>query len=230
MPKTELPINFETPQESIFTICDAAGLKGKECNEVYHCLDAIRTWRGRFERLYGTLVRCVHNSNPDDPPDLTLNFTTADIEVEHTRLEPPILGWVEALHRRECSNQSITVPSITFWPDSRHHLMSVMLSPHGSWSDISADSQAWWHYILSVVCKKTENRPTGLLIIQNNNLVRPGEINPFAEAMHSLLTTNRDMIQDWTILIHTSRGTDQFISHLITANEELQTLNRRFDY
>lgn len=227
MPKTALQINFETAQESIFSICAAANLKGKECNEVYHSLDAIRTWRDRFEGLYGNLIRCVQHSNPDDPPDLTLYFASADVEVEHTRLEPSMYGWVDALHRRECPNQSITVPSITFQPKNRQDLLGAMLSRRDGWSDASADFKAWWQYILGVIRKKTENRPKGLLIIQDTSLIFEDQLEPIAVAIHSLLSPRSDLIKNWTILIHSRSNPHQLLSYLIAANQELQI--RRFD-
>ncbi len=79
MASTPLQIDFETPESSIFSNCDAAGLKWKEAEEVYHSLDAVRFWRDRFEKQFGKLFNCVHHSNPDDPPDLILNFATAPV-------------------------------------------------------------------------------------------------------------------------------------------------------
>lgn len=221
MPKTELPITFETPQKSIPSICAAANLKGKEINEVYHSLDAIHTWRDRFEQQYGTLARCVHHSNPDDPPDLTLCFAAVDLEVEHTRLEPSMLGWVDALHRKECPNQAITVPSITFQPKDRKDLLNVMLSRGGAWSEASADFQKWCQYVLGVIHKKTESRSTGLLVIQDTSLIFEDQLGPIADAVHTLASQKPELIQNWTILIHSRSNPVQSLSFLITANEEL---------
>src|SRR5258708_3606377 len=77
-----LNLNFDTPDDTIFGVCDAAGLKGDACNEVYHSLDALRVWRARFESLHGPFLKCEYHSNPDDPPDLTFRFSEASIPVE----------------------------------------------------------------------------------------------------------------------------------------------------
>ncbi len=227
MPKTPLQINLETLTESVASICITAGLKGKELGEVHHSLDAVRAWRDRFECLHGNLEGCIHHSNPDDPPDLTLCFGAAYLEVEHTRLTPPVHGWVDALRRKECSNQTITVPSITFQPKNRQDLLSAMLARGGGWSDASADFKEWLRYTLGVIQKKIENRSTGILVSQDTSLIFEGQLTPIAEVVHGLLSPRSDLLQNWTILIHSRSNSLQFLSYLIAANEELQI--RKYD-
>lgn len=222
MPKTELLINFETPQESIFAICDAARLKGKECNEVFHSIDALRTWRDRFEKLYGSLVRCVHHSNPDDPPDLTLHFASAEVGVEHTRLEPPLYGRVKALRRQEYGKQSIKIPSITFQPQSRQDLLNEMSPRNRNWSESRTDFEAWCEYLLEVIVKKVAKHQSGILVIQDSSLHSESVLQPIVTAIHPAMSPRSNLIKDWTTVIHSRSNPAQFVSYLIASGEELE--------
>ncbi len=222
MPKTELLINFETPLESIFAICDAAGLKGKECNEVFHSIDAVRSWRDGFEKLYGALVRCVHHSNPDDPPDLTLHFASAEVGVEHTRLEPPMYGRVKALRRQEYGNQSIKIPSITFQPQTRQDLLNEMSPRNRNWSESRTDFEAWCEYLLGVIVKKTAKHQSGILVIQDSSLHSESVLEPIVTAIHNTVSSRLHLIKDWKIVIHSRSNQAQFVSYLIVYGEELE--------
>lgn len=223
MAKTPLTITLDTPEGSIFPICNAAGLKAKEANEVYHSIDAVRVWRDRFEALYGELLHCVHHSNPDDPPDLTCIFRAAAVGVEHTRLEPSHYGWMNALHQQECPDQCITVPSITSRPKGRAELLSTMLSPGGDWSDVETDTNEWQRHCLSLISKKIKDRPAGVLVIQDVSLNAGSQLRPIVEAIHAILSPQPDSIRGWTILLHSRGSSVQFNSYLIAPRENLQT-------
>lgn len=222
MAQTRLQINFETPEDSIFSICRAKGVAGDGANEVYHSLDALRVWRARFENLLGELNACVHHSNPDDPPDLTFDFAGGPVEVEHTRLEPSHLGWTNALHNEVCPDQCITLPSISQQPSNRKELLEIMLLGRGDWSDAIADMSDWFKFLLGLIRKKIEHRPGGVLVIQDLSLYTDDQLRPLAEAVHALLSPRPKMIQNWTILLLSRRNPIQFCSYLITGGEALQ--------
>jgi len=222
MPHTDLQITFDTPESSIGQICQSAGLSGKEANEVYHSMDALRAWGDRFETLYGDLDSCVHHSNPDDPPDLTFHFSRGAVGVEHTRLEPSHLGWANALHHRDCPDQCITVPSITQQPRSRRELLDLMLTREGDWSDVVADLNEWFRFMIGQIRRKIEHRPDGVLVIQDVSVFHESQLHPLAEGVHALLSPRPNLIQNWTILLHSRANPVQFTSYLITGGEELQ--------
>ena len=222
MANTPLNISLDTPEDSIFPICDTVGLGGKEANEVYHSLDAVRVWRDRFEHLHGELLHCVHHSNPDDPPDLTLMFRDGSVEVEHTRLEPFPYGWMKALHREECPDECVTEPSITAQPKTRRDLLSTMLSLDGAWSDVQTDTDEWYRYCLALIRKKIEPRPAGILVIQDVSLGFESQLRPIAESIHRTLSPRPNLIRDWTILLHSRSNPIQFNSYLIVAHQVLQ--------
>ena len=222
MAHTRLQINFETPENSIFPICRAQGVTDDGANEVYHSLDALRVWRDRFERLFGELNGCIHHSNPDDPPDLTFDFSGGPVEVEHTRLEPSHLGWTNALHSEVCRDQCITLPSISQQPRNRKELLEIMLLGGGNWSDVIADMSDWFRFLLELIRKKIEHHPEGVLVIQDLSLSFDDQLRPLAEAVHALLSPRPKMIQNWTILLHSRSNPIQFCSYLITGGEALQ--------
>jgi len=219
---TRLQINFETPEGSIFPICRDAGVTGDGANEVYHSLDAVRVWRDRFEKLFGEFRSCVHHSNPDDPPDLTFDFSGGPVEVEHTRLEPSHLGWTNALHSEVCPDQCITLPSISQQPRNRKELLEIMLVGGGDWSDVGADLSDWFRFLLGLIWKKIEHRSEGILVIQDHSLFFDDHLRPLAEAVHALLSPRPKLIQNCTILLHSRSNPIQFCSYLITGEEALQ--------
>jgi len=221
MPHTQLQIRFDTPDSSIGQICQTAGLSGKEANEVYHSMDALRAWKERFEALYGDLESCVHHSNPDDPPDLTFHFSRLSVGVEHTRLEPSHLGWTNALHHGECSDQCVAIPSITQRPRSRKELMDLMLIPGSDSTDLVTDMNEWLRYLIELIRKKIEHRPEGVLVIQDVSVLYESQLRPLAEAVHALLSPHPNLIQNWTILLHSRPNPVEFNSYLITGGEEL---------
>ena len=222
MARTLLQINFETPKSSIFQICRAEGVTDDEANEVYHSLDALCVWRVRFENLFGELHACVHHSNPDDPPDLTFDFSGVSVEVEHTRLEPSHLGWANALHNEVCPDQCITLPSISQHPRDRKELSEIMLLGGGVWSDVIADMNNWIEFLQDLIRKKIEHRPTGVLVIQDLSLFSDDQLRPLAEAVHAHLYQRPNLIQNWTIILHSRSNSIQFCSYLITGSEALQ--------
>lgn len=222
MAHTQLQIRFDTPERSIGHVCQTAGLNGKEANEVYHSMDALRAWKDRFETLYGDLENCIHHSNPDDPPDLTFRFSRVSVGVEHTRLQPSHLGWANALHHSECPDQCVTVPSISQQPKSRRELLDIMLNREGEWTDVVADMNEWFRYLVGHILKKIEHRSDGVLVIQNLSVFHELQLRPLAKAVHSLLSPRPDLIQNWTILLHSRANSVQFNSYLIVGGEELQ--------
>jgi hypothetical protein len=219
MARISLPITLETHEGSIFQICDSAGVRGKEANEVYHSLDAVRVWRDRFEHLHGDFLGCIHCSNPDDPPDLVLNFSNEVVEAEHTRLEPAHYGWMGDLQRKECPDQCIFVPSVSLVPQTRTELLADMLLPEKVALDTRSELHESLRFCLGVMRKKIEIRAGGLLVIQVNPLMF-GYLKPMAELVHSLLSPQPNLIRGWTILLHCRRGSVE--SYLIAPNEKLQ--------
>lgn len=223
MARTPLQINFDTAEDSIFPICRAAGVEGKEANEVYHSWDALRLWRDLFESRLGALSECIHHSNPDDPPDLTFAFDHGHLEVEHTRLEPSHFGWAHALHHRKCPDQCITLPSISQQPKNQGDLLSVMLTLGGDWSDVESEMNDWFRFLINLIRKKIEHRSGGVLVIQDVSLNFESQLRPLAEAVHTLLSPRRGLIQDWKILLHSRSNSIQYLSYLITAGEGLRS-------
>jgi len=225
MPIVPLGLNLDTPEDQIFGVCDDAGLKGKEANEVYHSLDAIRGWRQRFETLHGRLLGCDHHSNPDDPPDLTFRFRDKAVPVEHTRLQPSQYGWMDALHHKEYPKQCITVPPITCLPTGKSDLVASMFAMDAEWSDVQCDLNEWFRFCMALVRKKIEHKPGGILIIQDTSLVFDNQLRPIAEAAHAFLSPRPGRIKDWTIILHSRSNPIQFNSYLIAPAEELHHLN-----
>jgi hypothetical protein len=219
MARISLPITLETHEGAIFQICDSAGVRGKEANEVYYSLDAVRVWRDRFEYLYGDFLGCVHCSNPDDPPDLVLNFSNEVVEVEHTRLEPAHHGWMKDLQSRDCPDQCIFVPSVSWAPQTRVELLAEMLLPQEVALDARSELNESVQFCLGVIRKKIEIREGGLLVIQVDPPMS-GDLKPMAELVHSSLSPQSDLIRGWTILLHGRR--DFVESYLIAPHEELQ--------
>ncbi len=221
--RTPLKISFDTLEHSIFQICSDRGVEGKQANEVYHSWDALRIWKDRFESRFGTLLECIHHSNPDDPPDVNFIFEHGQLNVEHTRLEPSHFGWARALHEENCPDQFIKLPSISHQPKNQEDMLSIMLERGGGWSEFQSEMNDWFRFLISLIHKKIQHRSSGILVVEDVSLTFEFQLRPLAEATHAHLSARPDEIRDWTILLHSRSNGRRYLSYLITAGEKIQS-------
>jgi hypothetical protein len=214
-------VNFDTPERDIFAVCDNARLKGKESNEVYQSLDALRVWRNRFESRQGKLLQCDHHSNPDDPPDLTLHFDGGVLPVEHTRLEPYPYGKMRAIHDKEFPDRCISVPAISNPPADRESLVHEMMSFEREWPSVEDELNEWRRICISVIQRKIGRRGEGTLVIQDTSLLFRDSVRQIAKAIHSAFSTRSALIKGWTIIFHSRWNRQTFYSALVAEREDL---------
>jgi hypothetical protein len=220
-----LNVSFETSQKAAFLICKEAGVTKKGTGEVLYSLEALQAWKDYFMELYGDLEGVTCHTNPDDPPDITLNFSNGGkLGVEHTRLEPHPYGWMNDLHNKLCPNCCITEPSILFRPENQADLLSEMLRPKDDWIDFRTENTEWVSYLNKLLVRKVKFDSEGILVIQDNTLFFGDRLTLIANAIHEFLSNHPEI--RWRVILHSRSNPSEFISHLISFREIKKRKNK----
>ena len=96
-----------------------------------------------------------------------------------------------------------------------------MLTREGDWTDVVTDLSEWFRFLIGQIRRKIEHRTDGVLVIQDVSVFNESQLQPLAVGVHALLSPRPNLIQNWTILLHSRANPVQFNSYLIAGGEEL---------
>ena len=92
----------------------------------------------------------------------------------------------------------------------------------GDRPDFGSEMNEWLRFLIGRIRKKIEHRTDGVLVIQDVSVFHESQLHPLAEGVHACLAPRPNLIQNWTILLHSRKNSVQFNSYLIAGGEELQ--------
>ena len=110
---TELQLRKGVDLESAWEHATNVGLDAHGLEEIRDCWDCALIWEDWLEQHFGIISAVRHRSPPDDPPDIELIFGETVVGVEHTRLQPPPLGWSNGLRTVIDPRATTVVPSLS---------------------------------------------------------------------------------------------------------------------
>jgi hypothetical protein len=159
-----LPISFETSLQEALAAANATSLNQQGREEVIDCMDMVRVWREWFCCHCGNLLGIRHRSNPDDPPDIELLFYEKCVAVEHTRLQPPPLGWAEDIATEIDPSCCIAIPPVSGPQRTRNELMNIMLGIGFAWAETNREWAVIVEELFSTMKRKMRKLPHGGVI------------------------------------------------------------------
>lgn len=143
-------------------------LNGKVFYELSSVVQGLRPWKELFYETIGRVNNVNLHSNPDDPPDVTLNIAEKDlkISVEHTDFNNPMRGYVSGLHMSEFPSSAIFLPPVSErHPVSREETLRSMFNPGQNWTTPMQTTQATAFQLEECVLKKLGKFSPDFLIV-----------------------------------------------------------------
>jgi hypothetical protein len=143
-------------------------LDGKAFYELSSVVQGLRPWKDLFYETIGRVSNVNLHSNPDDPPDVTLNIAEKNlkISVEHTDFNNPMRGYVTGLHMSEFPSSAIFLPPVSQrHPVSREETLRSMFNPGQNWTTPMQTTQATAFQLEECVLKKLGKSSPDFLIV-----------------------------------------------------------------
>lgn len=221
--KTPFPVSFATTLADFNqAVCE---LKSKEVTEIYEAFDVLRVWQDHLRPNYGELQSLVHFSNPDDPPDVLAQFSSGELSIEHTEIEPPHIKQSDVIHRDERDwAWKNSMPLSGQYTSAQQR--EIMWTPghSGVWETHEANLKTRCRLIVSAIEKKMVKFPPGGMLILKGNVGCDQdpfgwELEMIKQAFNHVRQANE--ASKWVFVIHNRQPPFQLFSALSSPSKEL---------